>query len=121
MPRADSEVEWKYLGDLLPGCFCLEMAELTGISGLRYLLHCFVMTLGCFGVVPVLLSAVTASGQLQRKCKERGKRDSLGNTLVTEVMKDVGKVHASPSPILGDAVDGTTPSNSIFLQAWGIE
>ena len=34
VPRANEKVEWKYLSDLLPCCFCLEMAELTGISGL---------------------------------------------------------------------------------------
>lgn len=39
--------------------------------------------------------------------KGRGKRDSLGNALVTGVMKGIGKVRACSSARLGDAVDGT--------------
>lgn len=49
--------------------------------------------------------------------KEKGKRDSLGKTLVTGIIEDMGKVCACSSPTLGD---GTAQSNSIFIQPWGL-
>lgn len=74
VPRANSKVEWKYLSDCLPCCFCLEMAELTGISGLRCFCSDLSQALGCLGVLlPVLLFPAMAHGQLQWKCE--GKRE----------------------------------------------
>lgn len=115
-PRANSEVEWKYLSDLLSSLLLSGGGRadwhLRAAFAAALLCHRlwapFACCLRCFS-----LSWQVAS--CDGNAKGRGRRVALGNALVTGVMKDVGKVRACSFPRCRGAVDGTAQSNSIFI------
>lgn len=55
-------------------------------------------------LLPVLLSLPWHLASCNANVKGKGKRGSLGNTSLTGLMEDMGKVCAWSSPGLGDAV-----------------